>query len=338
MRRLLMIAPILAMAAAAGAASWTWRQVSMQGKLNAGDNAFHLAFHPGLQKVLLTVDSGAGAVDSYALDPPRWTTIGSDTMSVPATGSGYVYARTQSLVFDLNLDQPLVFGIAQENAPGTSVLMMPYKAAPEGQWTWAYQNWKKMDPGDPGGFVTAYDSVRRKTVLMGLFFQGDPSRWTQEFDGHDFTRTTQPEGWNFTSGVAGFDPGTGRTVFFGKVRDNHGPETAEYDGAVWTLIDTSQAPRKDGLMTPLVYIPALGGLVAVEHSPAGAVTWLYRGNDWRPLGVQAPAPLRPGAKIVHDEAHGRVVLFGGLNGDDGPSMEVWEMVQVPGHQRPVDKP
>ena len=338
MRRIWTIAGILVLAAAGGAASWTWSQVPMQGKLNADDNAFFMTFHPELQKVLLTIDSGAGEVASYAFDPPRWTPIGTDAMAVPMTGSGYAYGLTQSLVFDLNLSMPLLFGMAVENAPGTSVLMMPYKGAPDGQWAWTSPSWKKMDPDDPGGFVTAYDSVRRRTVIMGLFFQGDLSRWTQEFDGHDYTRIAQPDGWNFTSGVAGFDPGTGRTVFFGKVRDNHGPETAEFDGNAWTLVETSQAPRKDGMMTPLVHVPALGGLVGAEQTSSGPVTWLYRGHDWRALGVQTPPPPRSGAQITYDETGGRLILFGGADEDGDPSPEVWELVQLPGHQRPVEKP
>lgn len=335
MRRLMTTAMMLVLAATAGAASWTWRQVPMNGKLVAGANAFHLAFHTGTQKVLLAIDSGTGSVAAYTLAPPRWVTAGEDAMNIPA---GHFYSRTQGMAYDLNLGAPLLFGTAQEVAPGTSIMTMPYVGTPDGQWTWAYINWKKMDPSDTGGFVTTYDSLRRRTVIMGLYFQGDPSRWTQEFDGRDYTRTAQPDGWNFTSGVAGFDPGTGRTVFFGKVRDNHGPETAEYDGAAWTMIDTAQAPRKDGLMTPLAFVPALGGLVGVEETASGPVTWLYHGRDWRPLGVQAPPPPRPGAKLVYDEANARIILFGGLDGDGDPSSEVWELVQLPGHQRPVEKP
>jgi hypothetical protein len=338
MRRLITIAGMLVLAAALKADSWTWRQVPMQGNLGTGQNAFYLAHHPGLQKVLLTADSGSGSVASFALDPPQWAPLGSDAMTVPAGGLGYFYFKTQGLVFDLNLGAPLVFGIVQEYAPGTSVMMMPYVFGPDGQWTWAYPVWKKMDASDAGGFVTAYDSARRRTVIMGLRLQDDPSRWTQEFDGRDFTRTAQPEGWSFASGVAGFDPATRRTVFFGKVRDNHGPETAEYDGSAWTLVDTEAAPRKDGWMTPLVFVPALGGLVGVEHAVGGVVTWLYKDHAWTVLPVDRTFPPRPRAQIAFDEAGGRLVLFGGTTADGGASNEVWELVRVPGHPRPVGRP
>jgi hypothetical protein len=338
MRRLWTIAGILTLAAAAQGASWTWQQVPMRGNLETGQNPFFLAFHPGLQKILLTLDSGSGEVLSYTLDPPRWVHLGTDAMSVPSGGFGYFYFKTQGLVYDHNLEAPVLFGISQENAPGTSVMMMPFAATPNAQWTGAYPNWKEMDPTETGGFVTAYDTLRRKTVILGLSFPGELGWWTQEFDGRAFSPTAQPGTWTFASGVAGFDPQSGRTVYFGKVRYNHDLETAEYDGTAWNLVETTQSPLRRGTMTPLAHVPALGGLVGVENTVEGAVTWLYKEGDWRVLSVDQALLLRPHAQIAYNEARGRLVLFGGTpSGGDSASV-VWELVLVSGHSRPVEKP
>lgn len=339
MRRLMMIAGMLVLAVMANAASWTWQQVPMQGNLTTGSNAFFLVYHPSVGKVMLAFDSGDGKVKSYLLDPPIWKQVGNGYMMVPAMPTpSYFYLKSQGLVFDMVLQQPLLFGICQALSSTQEQVMMPYLGSDDGQWTWAYRSWKNLDPEEQGAFNSIYDSNRQRTVLVGLDLLAEIGAWTYEFDGKDYQRISQAEELRFSSGVAGFDPGTGRTVFFGKVRDNHGPETAEYSGAAWTMIDTAQAPRKDGLMTPLAHVPALGGLVGVEQAADGAVTWVYREGNWQAVPVDQRFTPRPGARVAYDEARERLVLFGGILPDGKASAEVWELVPVPGHQRPVGKP
>lgn len=298
-----------------------------------------MAYSPVLGKVFLALDSVPGEIRTFAFDPPSWTLIGSDYLSMPST-YGDQYLGTLGLVFDENIKNPLIFGLVLKTYidPG-QLLLIPYRGNSSGDWYWACDGCLKGAViNESRSAAVAYDTRRLRSVLFGLLLGMDSESWVHEFDGSRFFRTSPPEGWAFRSGVAGFDPGTGQTVFFGTVRDGHGPETVEYDGTNWALVETSQAPSKETGMTPLAYVPALGGLVGADRSGGGMITWLYRAGDWSILEVQVSPPPRPGAKIVYDETGARVLFFAGMDGNDESSDEVWELVRMQGHRRPVERP
>ena len=100
-----------------------------------------------------------------------------------------------------------------------------------------------------------------------------------------------------------FDEGRGKMVMFGPT--SSGSETWEYDGALWTQVDTNTQPfaREDAV---LAYDSARKVMVLL----AGTEQWEWNGTQWSLAAAPAPS-VGVGSAMVYDPVIQRLFLVGG---------------------------
>jgi hypothetical protein len=188
---------------------------------------------------------------------------------------------------------------------------------------------------------TAYDPVRRRTVLFGGLKPPPPACYstgcpidqvhpleTWEFDGDAWTSVLVPGGPSPRMGTTlAYDAGRGRVVLFGGAQapangvNVHLGDTWEWDGQSWTSIATPHGPTPR-VYARLVYDPARGRMILHGgydgtsncdggFQPYCTGTWEYDGHDWTLLTDLAPSPSRLQSVAAWNAADGGVLLFGG---------------------------
>lgn len=138
---------------------------------------------------------------------------------------------------------------------------------------------------------------------------------TAEFDGAYFTQIYNPPEITLWSGAAGFDPETGKTIFygFGRELDPEKLETFEYDGATWKLVETEQRPlTENAAISGLVFIEQLHGLIGVPSNYQSFQTWRYRDEKWEKIEVESTSPARHDGVLSHDISRDATIYWGGL--------------------------
>jgi hypothetical protein len=195
-------------------------------------------------------------------------------------------------------------------------------------WEWDGAHWLQRVPAAAPAarayHALAFDSRRGRTVLFGGQANTSPSLAdTWEWDGVNWalqTPATSPPAR--TLHAMTYDSGRGRVVLFGgwtgAFVGSALADTWEWDGSNWVLRTPSLSPPARDLHG-LAYDPdracsvMFGGVNNPYLTGQFADTWEWDGVNWsQRLATHAPLP-RSGHALVHDEARGRTVLFGGVN-------------------------
>jgi len=193
-------------------------------------------------------------------------------------------------------------------------------------------------------FSVDYDNLRKREVFVGEFGYGmGVYPLSIEYDGIYYyivpNTSSDVTDLIFEMGRSGYDPNTGHVVFFGQRYEEQPAETWEYNGKVWTLIQTINSPpmRNEAPIYGMFYVPALGGLLAIPNATNSMDTWIYRNHQWYILadsgkpdhnyfGLMAYDPIRH-VPIYYDPG---LIAYGHSN-------KLWEL-KCPSHIRPVAKP
>lgn len=231
-----------------------------------------------------------------------------------------------------NLDSQ---AMAYDSARGRAVLVVSGVIATN-VWEWNGVVWETKTAAtlSPGGQIfqaLAYDSARGRVVMFaGFSLSPDSGVW--EWDGTDWQLKASvgptPSGRAWHAMV--YDSARARAVLFGgATRDNWTSQDVwEWDGTHWedkTPTGTMPVARQSHAMA---YDSARGravmfGGIDDADTPFQDV-WEWDGNVWEnrtPIGTKPIA--RQSHAMAYDSARGRVVLFGGRNGNT-ELQDVWE--------------
>ena len=217
-----------------------------------------------------------------------------------------------------------------------------------GVWT---QRFPSVAPSARSYTSTAYDSDRKRVVVVGgtslgdLFLPGSVAE-TWEWDGSNWTQrhpVTSPPA-RLGASMA-YDAATHRMVLFGGFTPDNVvlSDTWEWDGTNWTEIHPATSPpaRRNAAVA---YDANRREVVVFGGNDGGSPelllsdTWVWNGTNWaQRYSAAAPAP-RSAAAMTFDAATGRILLFGGYNGESGYS-DTWEWSGAAWTQRfPVNSP
>jgi cysteine-rich repeat protein len=162
----------------------------------------------------------------------------------------------------------------------------------------------------------AYDSARKRLVMVGGLVGSQPVADTWELEGFRWTKRTLARSPSPRYGARmAYDSKRGRMVMFGgdsgQGQDN---STWEYDGVTWYENATALRPagRTEHAMA---YDPVRERIVMFGGSSAGAMlgdTWEYDGTVWTQILGSAPIARQMHA-MTYDPKRGRVILYGGTN-------------------------
>lgn len=200
----------------------------------------------------------------------------------------------------------------------------PRSGSPLGE-TWSLKSgrWTHLDIAGPpprGGHGAAYDASRGRLVVFGgAGAGGAPLADTWEFDGSAWEQKAVHGPSARMLHRMAFDSERGRVVLFGGTASGrqgpHFDETWEWDGAVWTRLDTKgPAPRFESAMA---YDSTRNALVVFGGaSGAGklADTWTLAGGACRAAAGPGPSKRDHHGMAFH-EARGVVVMQGGWSGE-----------------------
>ncbi|MFN7971015.1 MAG: hypothetical protein U0166_01470 [Acidobacteriota bacterium] len=176
----------------------------------------------------------------------------------------------------------------------------------------------------------AYDSARSRVVLFGGRKANLLVTDTWEFDGATWLQgpAAPPSMVAREDHAMAFDALRGVTVLNGGTDAGSATlaDTWEYGGAGWV-----QAPSAPGARSRhrLAFDPSRGVMFAFAASGSGPTLandlWRYDGSVWTIAAAPPPAfEPRSGAAIACDAARGRLVIYGGYNGEDEGVVDTWE--------------
>jgi hypothetical protein len=343
MRKLIsfvVLAVLLSLTCPAGAECWGWDNKGSRGapvcEINCSPAFF--AFDEKSQKLSLTIDRWEGrTVELWTYDGNAWEMVWISTPETPPGWLGYV--ESLGLYYDQNLEA-LVLVSHLFVAPEVFCDAL-YKFVPGAGWRLIVPC---LDVWGVGNVV--FDTIRKRAIFTGGF--KDPSGRnpsTLEYDGNRFYSILNPPDLTFDHGVLGFNPETGKTVYFGSAKEGKEIETYEYDGSTWVKIVTEQTPpfRADAWNydnNGIPYVPDLYGIIFIPGSSDKSEIWLYKNGQWIKMDFIVEPPGRLDGILEYDHNMKRVVFWASdasVEGGNEYSGDVWAFGRH-NHCRPLSKP
>jgi hypothetical protein len=150
--------------------------------------------------------------------------------SLPAANYGWVY-MADALYYDENLAALVLLVSTMDGMEGGSSGV--FKFVPAQGWIWVAGPIPWSSSFVSASWANAsFDSLRKRAVITG---GGDAQTHlpiTIEFDGSNFYIINNPQDYTLQNGSMGFNPESGKTVFygFGLLSDPYKLNTFEYDG------------------------------------------------------------------------------------------------------------
>ncbi|MFN7971366.1 MAG: hypothetical protein U0166_03310 [Acidobacteriota bacterium] len=285
-----------------------WRPLPRPDWPGMVQSADHMAYVPDSGRLLL-FESAEGL--SWEWDGVSWRS----SVAAPAAYQGRGLA---GLAYDSARKRLVVFG-------GTDNVSL-YND------TWEFDGaaWSQGPPAPAGltprfSHALAYDALRATVVLFGGVDNAANLRQTWEYDGSSWTQG--PDGpaarnshamafdsvRNVTVVVGGFDGGAAHA------------DTWEFDGTTWSSGPAAPAPRANAGMAFDSTRDALVLFGGMDATGPTNDTFIYDGS-WT-LGPAAPPALsaRYRCPVGFDEARSKVIVYGGLDVDDRPVADTWEL-------------
>lgn len=288
---------------------------------------------------LALISSGWGSdVQLWKLMDGTWVKVWEGE---PDVGPSYNFTGLEYFYYDENLGSLIALASYQVSTPETCEQYLLIKYVPDVGFVLA-----NSFPICPlwGSITVVYDPFKKRELFIGAFQETIQTEFisaTVEYDGNEFYIVPYPEGSPeiaFVSGSTGFDPRTRRAVFYGVRWEELTRETWEFDGYSWTLIPTDSAPPMDPWQViGMIYVPALGGLLAVPDIYSGLLdAWVYKAKQWNKVTIANQFDGRPHGFLVFDASRNAPVFYGGWT-ESGFSNQMFEL-QCSGHVRPVFRP
>ncbi len=204
-------------------------------------------------------------------------------------------------------------------------------------WLWNGASWSRVSPPTkPSPRTSAtmvYDSRRGRILLFGGTGEDGTLGDTWEWDGATWNRRTTPTAPTPREKVGlAYDSKRKRTVLFGGVATSGGitgpvplDDTWEWDGTVWTQIQTASSPSaRSG--HGMAYDPSRGKVVVFggQQKPglAPAVVWEFDGANWTSITPGTTPPPRTGTRMAWDAKSQTTLLFGGTDAN-GEYDDLW---------------
>jgi len=181
-------------------------------------------------------------------------------------------------------------------------------------------------PAPRSGHAMAYDSARKRAVLMGGGSGAGLFDDTWEWDGRYWTQVADIGPAARTDLALAFDSTRMRTILFGGAGADGSPlgDTWEWDGDYWTQLTDAGPPARSAHALSFDAsrrrVVLFGGRSADGRTLAD--TWEFDGEDWTEVEDTGPAG-RAFHSLVFSEAERQVVLFGGTNEDGGDLGDTW---------------
>lgn len=191
---------------------------------------------------------------------------------------------------------------------------LPDLAAQSSTWTHLLPT-----PGLPARSATAsaYDPVSGTVVVFGGYDQNNYKNDTFLFDGTGWTLVVTPTSPPARAAASMiFDAPSQKLVLFGGFNGQYKNDTWLWDGAThtWTQAFPTASPK--AVTGPMLFSDPVSGAADQYGGFDGQFyqlkTYRWTGTTWQDLATPTSPWARCAACIARDEAHGKVVLFGGL--------------------------
>ncbi|MCB9899043.1 MAG: hypothetical protein H6825_13640 [Planctomycetes bacterium] len=165
--------------------------------------------------------------------------------------------------------------------------------------------------------ATAYDPVSERVVLFGGYNATSYKADTFVFDGTGWARVQTPVAPSGRAGASmAFDEVTQKLVLFGGFDGSYKSDTWLWDGSTQTWSAASPSQHPTAVTGPSLFTDPVDGHVDAFGGFSGQFyqldTWRWTGSDWTKLTPAHKPSARAAACCARDEAHGGVLLFGGL--------------------------
>ena len=285
-------------------------------------NWHDMIFHEQLGRVVLI--NGGPETGKNLEDPIElWAWDGTEWSLLIADENGPRWRNFASVTYDSNRDVLILYaGVTVEKEY-------------QDTWEWNGQTWNQFPVEGPGlreGAGMAYDAKREKVILFGGSQSGDMMNDLWEWDGSQWSQiSTEGPSPRFPAGFV-YDSAREYVLLFGghsfenQTFKTFG-DTWTWDGITWTQIEIQGPSPRDGaraVFDPLLNnIFLFGGAEITNNVKNLNDTWIWNGNQWSQLDVQAP-PARVHPILAFDSNRGVIVMTGGSNGPGATLSDTWE--------------
>jgi len=193
-----------------------------------------------------------------------------------------------------------------------SAALLPVAAAQSSTWT-------PLPAGFPlrSTMASAWDPVSQTMVVFGGYDDFAYKNETWLFDGTSWSLATTPVAPAPRAAPSmAFDKTSQKIVLFGGFNGAYLSDTWLWDGATKSWSPTTPAKSPKAVTGPMLFTDPLTGQVDEYGGYDGMFyqlkTWRWTGTTWQDLATPTSPWARSSGCITLDEAHGKVVLFGGL--------------------------
>jgi hypothetical protein len=218
--------------------------------------------------------------------------------------------------------------------------------------TWIYDitdnRWTQLQlensPSDRSDAAIAYDPENDVVILHDGYCKDDShsqDTWIFDFDSLDWTQMDPEE---FPLPQYGhhmiYDTQNRMLVMYGGHWSIQGTGTHGYSDGVWTYdIPTDKWTKIDEATTPparywhnLAYDGDSGKMIVFSGSMGDDSrrddTWLFdaSSNSWEAIDTDETPPSRMNSAMAYDQAHGKIIMFGGLSEWGEPPLDdLWAL-------------
>ena len=274
--------------------------------------------------------TGSTVLFGGSADNDTWTWNGSTwTQQFPTTSPP---ARTDaSMAYDASIGNIVLFGGQSNGTSGPPLL--------DDTWVWSGTDWVQQfpiaSPPARSGASMAYDATTGALVLFGGISATPLYRYFTDNDTWTWSGTTWIEAEPVTSPPArvwasmAYDATTGTVVLFGGFETTPSSDTWIWNGTTWAEQTPASSPPArfdasmayDGANGTVVLFGGLGPTPPVIPGHNGLDdTWTWDGTNWTQQFPATSPSTASGASMDFDASSGTVVLFGGSQQQQGPSL------------------
>ena len=304
-----------------------------------------MAYDKSDQKLTLVInDLDDGTVQVWKFIGSMWTKISDGVPDLGSLSDSYHFRSVENLYYDENLDSLAIWGYCAGYQFETGCHALFNYCPGQGFTLLASCISVSADAWTYPALSAIFDTKRMRAVFVGSFrgrIDDKVYNVTIEFDGHDIIyvpNISETPGFiQFGIGTAGYDANSGKIVFYGRRYPEMPIETWEYNGLTWTLVPTDSSPPMWYPIIGMIYVPDLGGLLAMPNDAGPIDTWVYRDKQWKGLPISGISEGRVKGLMCLDPTRQLPVFYGGIDEHGDFVNQMWKL-QCAAHCKPVSKP